>query len=250
MPTLRSNHRPNSDAGSTRRLPAAVERAVGVPTMVEQGLIEMRKATIAGLRIAGAGALAMLSLAVPAAAQEMSDNFVRKMMEYAWSMTPDRFTVNGTTIELDKKKKDAILVPVETARDVIKVGRLSAHAQMCQLREEQIMNYSSFKLREEQKKKWSDQQKIYMNQLHLVTVMLLVGKLKIVQLDNDNKEVSVEEEKATEAKTCSPEQAAKVKETIMAYVKAGPPLATAKAGDAAPAAAAATTTSAPATKKK
>jgi hypothetical protein len=204
--------------------------------------------TVAGLPIAVAGALAALCVSAPAAAQGLSDTFVVKMMEYAWAMTPERFTMDGNTIVIDKKKKDTVLVPTETAREIIKVGRLTAHAQMCQLRDEQVMNYKSFKLREEAKNKWSDQQKIFMNQLHMVTVMLLVGKLKIVQLDENNKQVSVEEKEFSDAKTCSPEQAAKVKDAIMAYVKTGPSLTS--SATAAPPAASATTTSAPAAKKK
>jgi hypothetical protein len=104
--------------------------------------------------------------------------------------------------------------------------------------------------REILKKKWTDQQLLYISQLHLTTVMLLTGKIKLVEKNGD-KEVVVEESK-TNTQTCSQEQKAKVKEVITAYVKAGPAIASAPpaAGAApvagAPAGAPATTASVPA----
>jgi hypothetical protein len=164
-------------------------------------------------------------------------------MEYAWSLVPAKFTKpDGAVVEIDKKKKEQVLVPLDVAREVIRVGRLSAHAQVCELGEEQVLNYRSLMKREHEKKKWTEQQLIYLNQLHLTTVMLLTGKIKLVEKDGD-KEVVVEESKSN-AQTCSAEQRAKVKELIMAYVSTGPKLA-APAAAAPPA-----TASAPAPGKK
>jgi hypothetical protein len=196
----------------------------------------------AGLRRAGGAVLAVALTAAPAAAQELSEKSVRTFMEYAWSLVPAKFTKpDGSVIEIDKKKKDQVLVPTDVAREVIRVGRLSAHAQVCELGEEQVMNYRSLMKRESEKKKWSEQQMIYINQLHLTTVMLLTGKIKLVEKDGD-KEVVVEESKSN-AQTCSAEQRAKVKDLIMAYVSTGPKLA-------APAAAPPATAAAPAPEKK
>jgi hypothetical protein len=196
----------------------------------------------AGLRRASGAVLAMALAAAPAAGQELSEKSVRTFMEYAWSLVPAKFTKpDGAVVEIDKKKKELVLVPVDVAREVIRVGRLSAHAQVCELGEEQVLNYRSLMKREAEKKKWSEQQMIYINQLHLTTVMLLTGKIKLVEKDGD-KEVVVEESKSN-AQTCSAEQRAKVKELITAYVGTGPKLA-------APAAAAPATAAAPAPEKK
>jgi hypothetical protein len=196
----------------------------------------------AGLRRASGAVLAMALAAAPAAGQELSEKSVRTFMEYAWSLVPAKFTKpDGAVVEIDKKKKELVLVPVDVAREVIRVGRLSAHAQVCELGEEQVLNYRSLMKRESEKKKWSEQQMIYINQLHLTTVMLLTGKIKLVEKDGD-KEVVVEESKSN-AQTCSAEQRAKVKELITAYVGTGPKLA-------APAAAAPATAAAPAPEKK
>jgi len=76
--------------------------------------------------------------------------------------------------------------------------------------------------REDLRKQWTPQQMIYISQLHLTTVMLLTGKIKLVEKQGD-KQVVIEERKAP-VQTCTPEQATKVKEVIAAYVKDGPPI--------------------------
>lgn len=183
------------------------------------------KADVATALVAAAlmaGAVTVQS--TPAAAQELSDKSIRTFMDYAWSLVPARFTKpNGEVIEVDKKKKDEVMVPADVAREIIRVGRISAHAQVCNLPEDQVMNYRSLMKRETEKKQWTPQQMIYISQLHLTTVMLLTGKIKLVEKQGD-KQVVIEEKKSP-VTTCPPEQAAKVKEMITAYVKAGPPIA-------------------------
>ena len=197
--------------------------------------------------------MAMVAAATgPVAAQELKEEAIKTFMDYAWSLTPAQFTKpSGETVQIDKKKKAEVMVPVDVAREVIKVGRLSAYAQVCELKEDQINNYRSLMYREEDKKKWTQQQLIYISQLHLTTVMLLTGKIKLVEKDGD-KEVVVEEGKNNN-QTCADEQRTKVKELITAYVKAGPamstpPPAAADAGGA-PAAPAAAADAKPAEKK-
>lgn len=179
-----------------------------------------------------------LGMAVSAkAADELSDKSIQSFMDYAWSLVPQQFTKpDGKTITVDKKKKDEVMVPIDVAREVVRVGRLSAHAQICQLLDEQVLNYNSLMRREIDKKKWTDQQTLYISQLHLTTVMLLTGKIKLIEAQGD-RQVVVEEGKDV-YQTCTPEQKAKVKDVITAYVKAGPALASsAPAAGAAPAAA-------------
>ena len=62
---------------------------------------------------------------------------------------------------------------------------------------------------------------VYISQLHLTTVMLLTGKIKLVEKEGD-KEVVVDEGKAPPVQTCTDEQKKKVKEMITAYVDASP----------------------------
>ena len=194
---------------------------------------------MAGWTWACGALLAAGAVLAPVNAQELSEKATQTFMEYAWQLTPAAFTKpDGTTIQIDKKKKGDVMVPLDVARKVIRAGRLSAHAQVCELAQDQSDNHNSLMRRHLQSKKWTPQQLVYINQLHLTTVMLLTGRIMLVEKQGD-KEVVVEEEKR-KAQTCSEEQKQKVKEMIAAYVKSGPSrtkkAASASAADAQPAA--------------
>jgi hypothetical protein len=196
----------------------------------------------------GAAVLMAAAATSAGAADELSEKSVQVFMEYAWSLTPQQYSKkDGTVIVVDKTKKADVLVPVDIAREVIKVGRISAHAQVCNLAEDQQLNYRSLMKRQTDLKKWTDQQLLYISQLHLTTVMLLTGKIKLVEKDGD-KEVVVDEKQAPQ-QTCTDEQRSKVKDIIAAYVKAGPALASNEAAPVAPSAAAAAAPAADAKKK-
>ena len=195
-------------------------------------------------------------------AQELSEKATVTFMEYAWTLTPERFTKpNGETVLIDKSKRAEVTIPLDVAREVIRAGRLSAHAQACGLAQEQGENHSSLMRRQVQAKKWTPQQMVYINQLHLTVVMLLTGRIKLVEKADPNggkapdKEVVVAEEPEKAAQSCTAEQKEKVKELIAAYVKTGPlaantaPAAAAGAAPAAAPAAAATVDKAPVAKK-
>ena len=157
------------------------------------------------------------------AQNQLSDRSVQTIMDYAWVYTPDKFTPpNGKAIFIDKKKRSAMTVPLLKGREVIMTARLSAHAQICDLSEDQIKNYRSLMLRETQSKKWTPQQMVYINQLHLTTVMMLVGKLEVKEKKN-GKEVVVKEG-PTATKTCTDEQRIKIKDLVSSYVATGPDL--------------------------
>ena len=184
----------------------------------------MGKMLAAGVRAAGLALGAVVLMLAPAQAQELSERSVKASLHYAWSLTPSKFTKpDGTSVEIDKKDRSKAEVPLETAREVIMVGRLTAHAQMCELPEDQINNYRSLMRREDAKKKWTEQQMIYINQLHLTTVMLLTGKIKLVEKQDGAKDVVIDEPTgSTKAQTCTDEQRKKVKELIASYIASDP----------------------------
>jgi hypothetical protein len=180
----------------------------------------------AGTSLACAAFLAAGAAAAPVDAQELSEKATRAFMEYAWSLTPEAFTKpNGETIQIDKTKKDEVLIPLDVAREVIRAGRLSAHAQVCELTQEQADNHNSLMRREIESKKWTPQQIVYINQLHLTVVMLLTGRIKLVEKEGGKEKDVVVEEAPKQAQTCTAEQKQKIKELITAYVKSGPALA-------------------------
>src|SRR5206468_7570525 len=132
---------------------------------------------------------------------------------------------NGETVQIDKTKRDGVMIPLDVAREVIKAGRLSAHAQVCELAQEQADNHTSLMRRQSQSKKWTPQQLVYINQLHLTVVMLLTGRIKLVEQADDKKGADkqagdkqvVIEEPPKAAQTCTAEQKEKIKEMIAAY---------------------------------
>ncbi len=173
-----------------------------------------------GMALAAAVSIAGVGGAV-AQGKDLSDKSIATLMDYAWAITPAKFTLpGGKTIEVDKNNRDSAMIPIDTARDVVRTGRLSANAQICGLAEEQASNYQTMMKREIAKSKWSDQQTLYISQLHLFTVMMLTGKVAVVATENENKEVKIEETPKVEGKTptCSDAEREKVKTQILAYV--------------------------------
>jgi hypothetical protein len=163
-----------------------------------------------------------------AQAKELSEKSVLALMRYAWALVPQKFTTpQGKVIEVDKSKPSESVVPIDTAREVIRVARMSAYAQLCELPEEQRANYQTL-MRREADKKWTDQQMLYINQLHLFTVMTLTGKVQLVEKDGD-KQVVVQEGKAPKTESCTDTERKKVQSQIMAYVGSTPPPAKAAA---------------------
>lgn len=188
------------------------------------------------MRIVSKGMAATVAMAawatvavVPGRAQELSQQSVETLMEYAWQITPERFTKpNGQTVEIGNDRK-AVDIPLPDAREIIRVSRLSAHAQVCDLKEEHANNYRTMMAREAVKKKWTEPQMVYINQLHLVTVMMLTGRLKLIEKEQ-GKEPQVVEDNIGKQVTCTAEQRNKVRDAVLAYIKSGPQLAAPDAG--------------------
>jgi hypothetical protein len=156
---------------------------------------------------------------------------------------------NGKVIEVDKKNKKAeVLVPVDVAREVIKVGYVSAQAQLCDMLEEQAQNYDALMAREIVKKTWSEQQLLYISTLHRMTIHMAAGKLRVVEKGPD--EIQVFQEAIEPSKdSCPDDKRKRVKETITAYA-AGAPVIPRVAGSPPPATGAAAPVQPAAAKEK
>lgn len=168
------------------------------------------------------GIVAALS---PVAAQQtqLSDKAVQAYMDYAWSIMPQKFTKpDGKVILIDKSSRDKVDVPIPTARDAVMAGRRSAYAQACVYPREQVANYRSLMIREEDKKKWTDQQLMFINQIHLTTVMMLNGTIELIEVDGGGKTVKVEEQKSPKLGRPSETVCQDIVNQIAEYVKAGP----------------------------
>jgi len=171
-----------------------------------------------GLAVAVALLEGVSGVALRAEEKELSDRAVTLLMQYAWQLTPNRFvTPQGKTIEVDKSQRASVAIPTDSAREVIRVARMTAHAEICGLEQEQQANFQTLMRREQAKAKWSDQQMLYINQLHLFTVMALTGKIKAEAGGKENPLPKVERT------TCSDSERREVQQRIMAYVNANAP---------------------------
>jgi len=178
----------------------------------------LKKINKLGLCIVLAGGILTQS-AIVSEAKELSERSVQVLMNYAWAILPSKFTTqNGKVIEVDKKKRKEVMIPIGLARNIIQVARLSAHAQICELPEEQTANYRAMMKVENDKKKWSDQQLLYISQLHLFTVMWLTGNVKVTEKAGE-KEVTVNERGTPVKQSCTEVQKKQVKTQIDAYLK-------------------------------
>lgn len=217
----------------------------------------MRTITTAGKVLAGAAAL-MLS-AGAAVAQEkqkqLSDLTVQKYMEYAWSnMGPQYSDREGNTIKIEKSKKDQIIVPLDTAREVIITAGRGARARVCGLMQEEVLNFQSLVNRENAKNKWSKEQKQYMTVLHTTVIQLNAGTAKL-RVDGEGNKLVEESQQPKPPRPCTDAERASLKEEIAAYVAQTPDIAK-KASQASQgttptnAATAESTTTVPKTEKK
>lgn len=165
--------------------------------------------------------LLVITIGAPggAEAKELSEKSVKVLMKYAWVILPTKFTApTGKVIEVDKSNKKENMVPLDKARQIIKVARLSAHAQICNLPQAQAANYRTLMKSEGDSKNWTDQQMLYISQLHLFTVMWLTGNVKLVDRGGD-KEVVVNETAAkTSQQTCTEAEMTKVSKLIRDYI--------------------------------
>ena len=149
-------------------------------------------------------------------------------MSLTWAIMPDKIKGKaGKEIPVDKNKRSESEVPLDDARRVIMVARRSAHAQICKMPKLQKANYRTMMKLEINAKKWSRKQIVYLNQLHLFTVMWLTGNVTISEDDGKK-----DEKKKKKVQTCTPEEQVKVKAQIEKYLKANPlPEKTAKTTD-------------------
>ena len=154
-----------------------------------------------------------------AAAQALSDRSVGVLMDYAWTILPSKFTTReNKIIVVDKTKKNEIVVPVETGRQVIEVARLSAFAQICNLPSAQSNNYRAMMFVQRKNHDWSDQQLLYISQLHLFTILWLTGNVEITA-EGDQKNIELKEGEDRKKPTCSDEERKNVQKRINAYVE-------------------------------
>lgn len=176
-----------------------------------------RKGFLAVVALSAIGGAAM---AQSAPAKELSDKSVKVLMDYAWTILPSKFTTpDNKVIEVDKKtKKKETMVSTEVGREVIKVGYVSAQAQLCEMWEEQVHNFDAMMRLQRAKHAWSEQQMLYITTLHRMTIHMAAGKLKVTE-KGDEQIVSLEPIEPTKD-TCNDDKRKLVKDVVAAQIEA------------------------------
>jgi hypothetical protein len=171
-----------------------------------------RIALVVGLMAAGGAAMA----------EELNDKMVNWLMNYAAAgMLPKYTTQEGKVVTIDRTKPDEFLIPVEDARQVVKVAYNTARAQICHLKDKEDANVEALLKHVAAAKKWSDKQVLYIRQLQLFVVQITVGSVTIRQVDDQNHVLQVlpAPDNLKKPKPCTPEEAKDLSDKIDAYVK-------------------------------
>jgi hypothetical protein len=179
---------------------------------------------IAGLAFAAA-AMAQTTAAPKSdkeadAKEQLSVKSVKLITGFALTTIPSEIKQpDGKILKIDRTNLEKILVPLDDARRIIMVARNSAHAQICDLPELQAENYLALMRSEQAKKKWTQEQMLFINRLHLFTVMWLTGNVRFLEKDGKKEPQVISEPDKNEKKECTAEEKANVKASIEAFLK-------------------------------
>jgi hypothetical protein len=151
--------------------------------------------------------------------KELSEKAVKIIMGMAWSMMPTKIKdKDGKPITIDLNNPDEGSVPITDGRRIIMAARRSAHAQICDQRELQEKNYRALMNREIDRKKWSRKQIVYINQLHLFTVMWMTGNVSLDEESSSGKKIAKKPQKKP---VCTEKMRTEVVRDIKAYLAEG-----------------------------
>jgi hypothetical protein len=151
---------------------------------------------------------------------ELSAKSTKLIMGFALTTIPSEIKQpNGKVLKIDRSDPSKILVPIDDARRIIMAARNSAHAQVCEMPELQSENYMALMRSEQAKNKWNQQQILFINRLHLFTVMWLTGNVKFLEKDGKKEPRVISEPDKGKKKKCTAEEKAKVRNNIEAFLK-------------------------------
>jgi hypothetical protein len=160
----------------------------------------------------------------------LSESSVRVMVTYAFSLIPAQTQgPDGEPVKVDKSDPNKYVIPSEDARRVIRAATRSAYAEVCGLPELGEANYKAM-LAQEEAKKWSREQILMIEALHLFAVSYFTGNAQFTRGAEPDKSEAAEgasaapsDDEVVEAAPpppqCPPEQKQKVENAIKAYVQ-------------------------------
>lgn len=146
-------------------------------------------AVVLGIFLLSSSAIAQEAGKKPA----IKDKTVKVLMKFAFSLMPEVYTgPDGKKIAINKKKPDEVMIPVDDARRIILVADRSAKAQNCDLKVMQTLNHNAMVKYEQVFKNWTKKQKLFINQLHLFTVLYMTGNVKFNEKEKTKEEMAAE----------------------------------------------------------
>lgn len=191
--------------------------------------------------------------AAQGAPKGLSDSAVRVMSTFALSIVPDQVPAGpgGQMVKLDKSDPNKYLIPLDDARQIIRVATRSAYAEVCQLPEFEKANLDAM-IRGEKLRGWTAEQMMFIHALHTFATSYFAGNVKITESDAGQSGDLAKEGAAaanaakgdattitTKKLECAPGQKEKVMAAINTYVQSAPAAQAAPAAPEPPAAAAA-----------
>jgi hypothetical protein len=182
----------------------------------------MRSSWLARVALVGGLAIGQAVAAGSARAEELPDKQVKWLMDYAAAGIVTKYTgQDGKVILIDRSKPEEFEIPIEDARQVVKVAYNTARAQICHLKDKEDANVEALLKHVAAAKKWSDKQVLYIRQLQLFVVQITVGSVTIRQVDDQNHVLQVlpAPDNLKKPKPCTPEEAKDLSDKIDAYVK-------------------------------
>lgn len=171
------------------------------------------------------------------ASKGLSDSAVRVMSTFALSIVPDQVPAGpgGQMVKLDKSDPNKYLIPIDDARQIIRVATRSAYAEVCQLPELEKANFDAM-IRSEKLRGWTAQQMMFIHALHTFATSYFAGNVKITESDAGQSGSMAKEGAAaanaadgatttitTKKLECAPGQKEKVTAAINTYVQSAPP---------------------------
>lgn len=160
--------------------------------------------------------------------KDLSDKAVQIMSALATKLVrAQEKDGKGEILEIDKSKPETFMIPLDDARYVIKIGRVSAHAHICRLLELEAKNYLTMMAVERARKKWTKPQLVFINRLHLFTVMWMSGSAEISEVDPTEKKKKFDVEKANKkveeakakTKKCTEAEIKKIEKQVESSIK-------------------------------
>jgi hypothetical protein len=175
--------------------------------------------------------------AAQGAPKGLSDSAVRVMSTFALSIVPDQVPAGpgGQMVKLDKSDPAKYLIPLDDARQIIRVATRSAYAEVCQLPEFEKANLDAM-IRGEKVRGWTAEQMMFIHALHTFATSYFAGNVKITETDAGQSGALAKEGAAaanaakgdattitTKKLECAPGQKEKVMAAINTYVQSAPP---------------------------